>query len=297
MSFTSRRGAQRAGRPARRDRNGLVGLSGWLFADLLLGVAVIFLVGSEVPQRGSDGEGKSFGVRIETVDETVEKSDDAWEVQNQTFKLTIIFEDDVRTFGVEDIRVTGEADQWVASFFDDEDSDGAGKEFGIELTPKSGLGSGTFTVEIPADVAFRSDGSGNRSTSQAFTVVTCFPYSGIDTSNSSKIELMGAADSSVANLTKILEATKEIQDALGKEKLIGFMIIFGSGPDGDKIAKRNKTNLVKALSDLGLVPSGATRVCGQSRSEDLLPTLEYKEEGLGQGSLSLRPYFLTKTGN
>lgn len=297
MSFTSRRGVERAGRPARRDRNGLVGLSGWLFADLLLGVAVIFLVGSEVPQKGLEGEGKSFGVEIESVDETVDKSVEVWEVQNQTFKLKIVFDDEVRAFGIEDIKVKGEADQWVASFYGDESSDGAGREFEVELTPKSGLGSGVFTVEIPADAAFRSDGSGNRPTSRDFKVVTCFPYSGIDTNKSDKIELVGAAGSSVVYLKNILEVKAEIKTALNDEKLVGFMIIFGSGPDGDTTAKRNKVNVVKALSELGLVPSGATSVCGQSRSEDLLPTLEYKDEALDDGNLGLRLYFLTKTGN
>jgi len=48
MAFTSRAGGQ-SGKRTRRDRNSIVGLSGWLFADLLLGLAVVFLVAAEKP--------------------------------------------------------------------------------------------------------------------------------------------------------------------------------------------------------------------------------------------------------
>ena len=48
MAFTSRAGSQSSKR-TRRDRNAIVGLSGWLFADLLLGLAVVFLVAAEKP--------------------------------------------------------------------------------------------------------------------------------------------------------------------------------------------------------------------------------------------------------
>ena len=40
--------------PQGRDRHAIVGLSGWLFADLLLAVAVIFLVAATKPVGGSD---------------------------------------------------------------------------------------------------------------------------------------------------------------------------------------------------------------------------------------------------
>jgi len=40
----------------RRDRNAIVGLSGWLFADLLLAVAVIFLIATETPDFGDESE-------------------------------------------------------------------------------------------------------------------------------------------------------------------------------------------------------------------------------------------------
>ena len=40
--------------PQGRDRHAIVGLSGWLFADLLLAVAVVFLVAETTPVGGEE---------------------------------------------------------------------------------------------------------------------------------------------------------------------------------------------------------------------------------------------------
>ena len=72
MAFTSRAGGQ-SGKRTRRDRNSIVGLSGWLFADLLLGLAVIFLVASDKPtgnecmQRVPDVIGRTAGLAKEII--------------------------------------------------------------------------------------------------------------------------------------------------------------------------------------------------------------------------------------
>lgn len=50
MSFHSKGGSiSRSTRTNRRDKESILGLSGWLFADLLLAIAVIFLVVQEEP--------------------------------------------------------------------------------------------------------------------------------------------------------------------------------------------------------------------------------------------------------
>lgn len=57
MSLHSRSsGRRRTDRRNLKERESILGLSGWLFADLLLGLAIVFLV---VQQRGQDVEGKS----------------------------------------------------------------------------------------------------------------------------------------------------------------------------------------------------------------------------------------------
>ena len=297
MRFTSRRSSARAGQPVRRDRNGLVGLSGWLFADLLLGVAVIFLVGSEVPQKGLERRGASLGVTIETVDETVEKTADVWGVRDETFRLKITFTEEVRNFDVDDVLVSGDADQWVASFVDGSSNDGGGKDFVIELTPKSGLQDGDFTVEIPADAAFDADGSGNIAESQDFTLVTCFRYTGIDAKNEANVLLVGAADKGVAALISRLSENPDIAKAVAAKKKIGLMIIFGGGSQGSAIAGRNAASLIEALSDLGLVPSGKSASCDQTVPGGDLPTLNYKNDKMDIQDLDLRLYFLSQTGN
>ncbi len=297
MSFTSRRSSARAGQPARRDRNGLVGLSGWLFADLLLGVAVIFLVGSEVPQVGLRGTGENFKVTIDTVDDMVQKTSTIWKVQEKTFKLKINFDVEVRGFDVEDVVVSGDADQWVAALIDDVSKANGGREFIIELTPKSGLQDGGFTLEIPANAAFRKDGAGNIAGSQGFSVETCFKYTGIDAKREVRIPLTGAADKSVASLRNSLSLNDEIKKARDSNQKIGFMIIFGGGPQGADIARRNESNVKQALSELELVPSSKAASCDQSVPAGDLPTRSYKDEELGAQNLNLLIFYLSKTGN
>ena len=51
MSFHSKGGSiSRSTRTNRRDKESILGLSGWLFADLLLAIAVIFLVVQDTPR-------------------------------------------------------------------------------------------------------------------------------------------------------------------------------------------------------------------------------------------------------
>lgn len=52
MAFHSRNAPARNRRSARNDKESILGLSGWLFADLLLAIAVMFLV---VEARGTSG--------------------------------------------------------------------------------------------------------------------------------------------------------------------------------------------------------------------------------------------------
>ena len=52
MAFHSKGGSiSRFARTNRRDKESILGLSGWLFADLLLAIAVIFLVVQDKPSQ------------------------------------------------------------------------------------------------------------------------------------------------------------------------------------------------------------------------------------------------------
>ena len=55
MAFHSKGGSiSRSARTNRRDKESILGLSGWLFADLLLAIAVIFLVVQDKPSPKAD---------------------------------------------------------------------------------------------------------------------------------------------------------------------------------------------------------------------------------------------------
>jgi hypothetical protein len=60
MAFHSKGGnISRSSRTNRRDKESILGLSGWLFADLLLAIAVIFLVVQDPAKPKSAGDGTS----------------------------------------------------------------------------------------------------------------------------------------------------------------------------------------------------------------------------------------------
>lgn len=55
MAFHSKGGsASSSARSHRRDKESILGLSGWLFADLLLAIAIVFLVVQETPGDSAD---------------------------------------------------------------------------------------------------------------------------------------------------------------------------------------------------------------------------------------------------
>ena len=68
MAFHSKGGnISRDARTNRRDKESILGLSGWLFADLLLAIAVIFLIVQDTAQPIDDGSGTSTTTTTTTV--------------------------------------------------------------------------------------------------------------------------------------------------------------------------------------------------------------------------------------
>lgn len=81
MSFYSKGGSiSRSTRTNRRDEESILGLSGWLFADLLLAIAVIFLVVQDRPgQKVEDAE--------VTKDNVANLKDQVFKLEDQVLKL------------------------------------------------------------------------------------------------------------------------------------------------------------------------------------------------------------------
>jgi len=281
----------------RRDKGAIVGLSGWLFADLLLGVAVVFLIGSERPSSaGIDGSNRPT-VSLNAL-ENVQPNQDIWSVNDRPFKIEVVFSEKVRGFDVSDLSITGEANGWVSQITEPEGVDAVSDRFVVNVVPSQDLIAGEFVISIPERAAYSAEnGSGNAGTKKQLKVVNCFEYKGIDPASLQKVNLSGG----------YLKGEKEIIQALSKEldsqvknrDQVGFLILFGGGKDGKVLAERSEDKIRSSLASLGLVPkadaeSSIADACGVSVSENDFPIIKYKDDGQSRNDLQLNIYFMNK---
>ena len=295
MAFVSRNQRNvREGRN-RRDKGAIVGLSGWLFADLLLGVAVVFLIGSEKPSVNSSADGVRPTLEIESV-ENVQKGTESWSVNDRSFTIKVEFSEDVRNFGADDLVFQGEANDWVGKVTEPADENAVSKSFTLEIVPSQDLVAGSFEIFIPEKSAFsESSGIGNTGKKQKFTVVNCFEYKGIDANSFETVKLSRGFSSGGDYLTNELQ--KKLAPAITSGKQIGFLILFGGGNNGDQKAESSESKVRTSLAELGLVPrssgdEGNVGACGASLSENDFPMLFYKAENLPESDLQLNIYYL-----
>jgi hypothetical protein len=279
----------------RRDKGAIVGLSGWLFADLLLGVAVVFLIGSEKPSVSSSSDGVRPTLEIESV-ENVQKGTESWSVNDRSFTIKVVFSENVRSFGADDLVFQGDANDWVGKVTEPADENAVSDSFTLEIVPSQDLVAGSFEIFIPEKSAFsESSGIGNRGKKQKFTVVNCFEYKGIDANSFETVKLSRGFSGGADYLTNELQ--KKLAPAITGGKQIGFLILFGGGNNGDQKAKSSESKIRTSLAELGLVPKssgdeGKVDACGASLSESDFPILFYKAENLPESDLQLNIYYL-----
>ena len=297
MAFTSRnQGRPREGR-SRRDKGAIVGLSGWLFADLLLGVAVVFLIGSEKPSISGVAERNGPSVRFEAVD-NIQTNQDVWNVNDRPFKVEVIFSEKVRGFDASDLQFTGEANDWFVKIIEPTEPKAVAERVVLNVEPSQGLTAGEFSMFIPQKTAFSEEsGSGNSGFKKLFKVVKCFEYKGINPGSEQKITIGGGYLKDTESLIAALQ--KELEDPIVERNQIGFLILFGGGKDGSKLAERSEEKIRSSLASLGLVPKaipggGDLGSCEVSISEDDFPILFYKDDGLPTSDLKLNIYYMNK---
>jgi hypothetical protein len=297
VAFTSRnQGRPREGR-SRRDKGAIVGLSGWLFADLLLGVAVVFLIGSEKPSISGVAERNGPSVRFEAVD-NIETNQDVWNVNDRPFKIEVVFSEKVRGFDASDLQFTGEANDWFVKIIEPKESKAVAERFVLNVEPSQGLTAGEFSMFIPEKTAFSEEsGSGNSDFKKSFKVVKCFEYKGINPASEQRVTISGGYLKDTESLIAALQ--NELEDAIGERDQIGFLIVFGGGKDGSNLAKKSGDKIRSSLASLGLVPKaipggGDLGSCEVSLSEDDFPILFYKDDGLPTSDLKLNIYYMNK---
>jgi len=284
---------------SKRDRNAIVGLSGWLFADLLLGIAVIFLVGSDPPGKPAQASGKPVKADI-TIVENVQTNGDEWTVSNQGFKINVHFSEDVYGFNPDDdLSIQGDAIEWIPQVSELADLEIKAADYIVEMTPKAGLLDGKFQLSIPANTVRSESGVGNlESKEQAITFATCLSYKGVDARTKKedyRVESKGfRSDVPAAYFEEILKKSEIIVEARKREAKVGFVLFFVSVSQ-ESIRDGTKKDLEQALINLELLdkPNGLDN-CDTLITSSSMGYRGFIDRKLVEGEIFLDFYFVTK---
>lgn len=264
--------------PQERDRHAIVGLSGWLFADLLLAVAVIFLVATEVPKFGDESESEnsaategapiavlSFQPELPLNEEGIPvwSEADVLESQFAEVGIQVVFSEPVRGLG-EDLEDL-EADVVLAALVDLEKklaSDTGwsvkavkpidpGRAWLLTLSPAAGFKSSTMEVTLRQGAVIDEDGIPNPEPKPLVFQVQRRPDTVIDTDKASQIVVR------VPRQFCIGDARKELTDGLIREieNVDRFFIDVASGKTADRVeVKENFVTWIRSGKGFGENP-------------------------------------------
>ena len=329
--------------PQTRDRHAIVGLSGWLFADLLLAVAVIFLVAQSTPEYAAgdvvEPVAASDGAPVATLTFNPElpKSEegglpmwrqvDAEESGVSAVGVDVEFTEPVRDFGgsleevgkdivisatIDGQKVEGVETGWSVKSLK---ANPGGKVYQLQLEPLIGFQSATVEIVIGDRAAVDGDGNPNPTSQPLIFLVQRRPDTVIDTKKASQLRIKVRSESCVAKGNSVPELVTEIKrvamfdinvasggkkktleknfvkwvesdDGFGAGAKVGFIFIYGSGGDGEKIAKGWTDCVLKAIEELGWLGDSDT-------SKAQLPVKQFKAEGITKSQLQLEMYFFS----
>ena len=338
MSFSrSHRRPSSSSDRAKGDRNEIVGLSGWLFADLLLAVAVVFLIASVKPEFSSnpvppvndDGPptveisfGSEFG---EVADGIPVWNEDAPIGDDNQIKIEVKFSERVIKFGEspEDVKndilveakrddklVEGNETGWIVNELKNENTNGFTWSF--MLVPTNARILGIINLKIVAGAV--TDKNGNKNPESK---ILQFKAKGkvekrIDTKNSSQITLV--LPSSECSDNNREETSMKLMELILKSYFVADLAsgkpIAGEGILGDYIEKT-----YGGTAQIGFVfmygPGDDDSIarkwqpCVFSAFEKLnylksdvdLPFKTFKDATLSKGKLKIEMYFYSSSDN
>lgn len=333
MRFASRTGQNsRGGSQRRSEKHSIVGLSGWLFADLLLAVAVIFLVAQDTampmvdPAIGDQSAGDLSVVLRITSDLDIKDGSPRWDgtVAGTERGVTIEarFSRPIRGFGDDangrlgDIKISGDSTGWyteeVVEVSDSSSADGT--TWSILLAPNKNYTAGTVQVQIPKAAAVDSSARPNEVSNEVRFEALIAPETVLDVDNAVQIEIprpSGGCVDDDANISKQGIAIASIIERIDK---------FDTEVASDD-KKPQSENFVQWVSDkyAGRARVGFLFVYGPDRergrevakawkncveqslvelgyiSQPGIPTKFFEDKGLGSGRLKLEMYFFVES--
>ncbi len=283
MSLASRR--QGRGESRQDDaKSSIVGLSGWLFADLLLALAVVFLVASERPSETSAQQNSISDIDVFFSTERDGDRINQLTTVDESFSLWVRFEEPVdgKTFGLEDLLIEPPAAASEWSFQIENAFQDAVSEFKVWLYPQR-ISLESFSLFVKSGSVLSADRTStfNREGSIDIEIQKCERRAGIAVNNSevARFTVSGGATMNADELVSWLKRQdnkndtgdgtyggaqlvwSELNKSGGTPRKVGFAILFGGysraggeGADDGLERAKKRTPIVKdALITLGLL--------------------------------------------
>jgi len=323
VSLASRRGSRSETNPD-DAKSSIVGLSGWLFADLLLALAVVFLVASDRPaESGPVDERDIYDIGVEFALSLTGEAETQIDQIDQSFDIWVRFSEAVEARSFKEVRLEPK-DQWSYRFVDKRDS-GSQEAFQIRLNPERVSSSAlSITIDRRSARHFERENSFNSKATLAVSITVCRSLAGIAVkpSETARFVLPGGRSKSATEIADWLSSPSREKDpphpigsknagygtaSLVYEELvaspvnrrqIGFAILFGgynknteSADDGVKRARDQTENVRTALRDLGLLAnlsSIGSNSCPQAAE---VPVRPFGDSSVGTRDLQFELYF------
>jgi hypothetical protein len=201
-----------------RDRHAIVGLSGWLFADLLLGLAVIFLVVEA--KSVTPPEPKPHDVDRPTAELTLRTKPDGEEKDIPVFQETSIkelkegIEFDLkyneRVYHFETLEqaiegnISGEARGWQVRVekVDYRDTAEIGQTFRVHLFFIAGFTEGDLSIRVPEGTSLDFNNNPSEESNSLSLIVRSTPAVTIDAANAIKLTMNYVGESELCTRSR-----------------------------------------------------------------------------------------------
>lgn len=328
MSLASRRGSRSDSSPD-DAKSSIVGLSGWLFADLMLALAVVFLVASEVPidvpRPGGNPEVSDIAVEF-LMSQNGAATRQTSQI-DEPFDVWLRFSEPIKseTLDLSDISVKPEG-QWMYQFVNKALAD-PGQVFLLRLAPLEARSAGIeVTLKDKAAQHASRESSFSKSASLSVSITICRSLTGIAVlpKETARFLIKNGRKMEVKEIKEWLESPirekvgtdllskkdfdygdarlvwKEIQKQPPSERRqVGFVILFGgyvrnqeNADVGQDRASKRIEDIREVLRELSLLPQDDTGTLGsQCPRAAEVPVRPFGDGGVGKDDLKFELYF------
>jgi len=326
VSLSSRRSI-RGESGADDAKSSIVGLSGWLFADLLLALAVVFLVASEQPKKSIVGDASDvYDIDVEFALSPTGEAVTQIDQIDQPFDVWLRFSEPIQaeTLDLSDIAVSPDG-QWTYQFVKKPVA-GATLVVQLKLAPLDVRSTSLeLTVKKRAAQRVSQENSWSESASLEITVTLCRALTGIavDREETARFVIKGGQRMTESELKKWLENPDrrlvgtdlsspqdkgfgdakliyaELRKPADERRQVGFAILFGgyvkgqeNADTGTDRAKDMAEKVRSVLRELSLLPRLDTGTAGgQCPRAAEVPVRPFGDSSIGVGDLRFELYF------